>query len=55
MSPAYPAFPPENRDSGPIHAVDAKISLEKLGRGVSFYETLIRELRAARSPATLAP
>lgn len=27
-----------------IHAVDEKISLETLGRGVRFYETLIREL-----------
>lgn len=27
-----------------IHAVDEKIPLETLGRGVSFYETLIREL-----------
>jgi len=29
---------------GSIHAVDEKISLETLGRGVRFYETLMREL-----------
>jgi len=29
---------------GSIHAVDEKIALETLERGVTFYETLIREL-----------
>ena len=32
------------RARGSIHAVDEKIALETLERGVSFYETLIREL-----------
>jgi hypothetical protein len=49
MSPAYPAFPAANRASGggalaSVHAVDGKITLETPGRGVSFHETLIREL-----------
>jgi carboxypeptidase PM20D1 len=40
-------FAPFSMDAearGSIHAVDEKISLETLERGVSFYETLIREL-----------
>jgi carboxypeptidase PM20D1 len=40
-------FAPFSMDAaarGSIHAVDERIALETLERGVSFYETLIREL-----------
>lgn len=40
-------FAPFSMDAearGSIHAVDEKILLETLERGVTFYETLIREL-----------
>lgn len=40
----FAPFAMDAADRGSIHAVDEKISLETLGRGVSFYETLLRKL-----------
>jgi carboxypeptidase PM20D1 len=40
----FAPFAMERADRGSIHAVDEKISLESLGRGVRFYETLLRKL-----------
>ncbi|MCX6498240.1 MAG: M20/M25/M40 family metallo-hydrolase [Arthrobacter sp.] len=40
----FAPFAMDTADRGSIHAVDEKISLETLGRGVRFYETLLRKL-----------
>ena len=40
----FAPFAMDAADRGSIHAVDEKISLETLGRGVRFYETLLRKL-----------
>jgi len=40
----FAPFAMDASDRGSIHAVDEKISLETLGRGVRFYETLLRQL-----------
>lgn len=40
----FAPFAMDRADRASIHAVDEKISLEALGRGVRFYETLLRKL-----------
>lgn len=40
----FAPFAMDRADRGSLHAVDEKISLESLGRGVRFYETLLRKL-----------